>query len=377
MWSITIPDLLSVDSLCQGAHYIGMPADIEFSPHSPNMIQEWILSISSDDNLKCPIHGGGGGGGVAMKRPHKKEWIEALFKHLDSNNEYGSFGIPQIPPPDVTVLNLVLALKHKLDKFAHLIERKVHLCVNGSQQIEGLDYEESYAPTVLAMSIWIVVACACEYLYLGLTLWHLDISNAFQGTKAEPVDGKFVWLCIFPEYLEWFKQQHLQEYKKHKDHLYMSSKARDLACKMMTHFQGCVDTSSVFGKAIADVLTSAPLLLVPNRMDQCVYLGRHADFGPIIVVHATNDMLIAATKEGYEYVAGVMNDHWKVHMKGLVSFSEDAISLDQHYLAFQILANALGPNWQKQPTSKWWCLPMVPNKDVLEGFETCEQTHDW
>jgi len=84
------------------------------------------------------------------------------------------------PPVDVMVLDPMLALKHKLDEFLHLVERKVQLCVNSSQQIEGLDYDESYAPTILAASICILVVVACEYTYVGVQLYHIDIKNAFK-----------------------------------------------------------------------------------------------------------------------------------------------------------------------------------------------------
>jgi hypothetical protein len=87
-----------------------------------------------------------------------------LFKHLDSNDEYGTLGGPTVPPLDVLVLDPAIAIKHKL------VAQKTRLCSNGSQQVQGIDYEESYAPTVLPSLIRTVVAVVCNLAYLGLTI---------------------------------------------------------------------------------------------------------------------------------------------------------------------------------------------------------------
>jgi len=91
----------------------------------------------------------------------------------------------------MSVLDPVIAVKHKLDEFLCLVERKVRLCVNSSQQIEGLDYDELYAPTTLAASIRILVVVSCEYTYIGVQLYHIDIKNAFQGTLVVNA----LWSC--------------------------------------------------------------------------------------------------------------------------------------------------------------------------------------
>jgi hypothetical protein len=61
---------------------------------------------------------------------------------------------------------------------------KTRICVNGSVQIQGRDYEESYTPTLLAPSTKILIAVAC---YLNWQLYHFDVHNAFQ-TTPDPGD---------------------------------------------------------------------------------------------------------------------------------------------------------------------------------------------
>ena len=86
---------------------------------------------------------------------------------------------PIVPPGDATVLDSVVAIKHKLDEMNRLLERKVRLCANGSQQVAGLNFDKSYAPAILASSLCMLCSVAC---WLRVTLWHVDVSNAFQST---------------------------------------------------------------------------------------------------------------------------------------------------------------------------------------------------
>ena len=141
-----------------------------------------------------------------MKGPFKGDWTAALFSHLDNCHSIGTFGPPSVPPHDVTLLPAVLVLKHVLNTAKQINDRKVRLCVNGSFQIKGVDYTESFTPTILAMFIKVLLATIGTYLHYDF--YHLDISNAFQNTPAPPnAAGNCIWLCVFPEYLLWFQTQ--------------------------------------------------------------------------------------------------------------------------------------------------------------------------
>jgi hypothetical protein len=149
--------------------------------------------------------------GLAMKSPFKREWLDSLFKHLDGCLQYGTYGLPQVAPSDFVILPTVLALHNKLDAQNRLDERKVRMCANGSKQIQGLDYDELYAPAILGTTLCVQIALS---IMLGLPLWHMDASNAFQSTPAPIVEGKRIWLRCFPEYLIWLKEKHPDLWKQ-------------------------------------------------------------------------------------------------------------------------------------------------------------------
>ena len=105
----------------------------------------------------------------------------------------------------MVILPCVLALRNKLDSQNHLDKRKVRICADGSKQIQGLDYDEAYAPAILSTTLRVQIALSVT---LGLPMWHMDVSNAFQSTPAPIVEGKLIWLRCFPEYLMWLKERH-------------------------------------------------------------------------------------------------------------------------------------------------------------------------
>jgi hypothetical protein len=107
-------------------------------------ITAFVASImASDLNPVCPKfwhH--------AMKDPvHKGNWVKAVYKHLDSCYAVGTFGRPKIPPSNVTVLPAVIVLKMVINAVKQINAHKVRICAHGGHQVQGQDFEESFAHT--------------------------------------------------------------------------------------------------------------------------------------------------------------------------------------------------------------------------------------
>jgi hypothetical protein len=140
----------------------------------------------------------------AMKDPaHKSCWIEAMFKHLDSCYAIGTFGLPRIPPPKVTVLPAIIVLKMVINAVKQINAHKVRVCVHGGHQEQGCDFEESFAHTVLGRSIKISVAIAC---YLAWLIFHFEIHNAFQTCPDNSPESERTWLCINQTWLAFYRE---------------------------------------------------------------------------------------------------------------------------------------------------------------------------
>ena len=72
---------------------------------------------------------------------------------------------------------------------------KVRMCDDGSKQIQGLDYDEPYAPAILSTTLRVQIALSVMF---GLPMWHMDVSNAFQSTPAPIVEGKRIHSIPLP-----------------------------------------------------------------------------------------------------------------------------------------------------------------------------------
>jgi hypothetical protein len=230
------------------------PEDANFVPADGNMQRAvWSIAHPSAPPLSCPKTFG-----QCMKGPFRREWLASLFKHLDSNDGYNAFAAPVVPPAGACVLDCIIALKHKTDEFNRLLERELRLCAHGGQQIAGLDYDEPYAPAILATSFRLTVVLAC---HLGLWLYHLDVSNAFQSTIDK--DPKTFLRC-FPEYLLWFESRHPSAYadlRRRHPH----TPAHEFAMLMLKYVQGHVDTSLQWKHVIEDVLITKLPPTKPTR----------------------------------------------------------------------------------------------------------------
>ena len=159
------------------SHVEGM--DIIPEDYVQDFFQVGIASISNmnDSSKKCPVNWK-----MAMQNHDDGLRREALYSHLVKCYNMGTYGIPQVAPPGARVIPPVRALKLLRNTLKQIDERKVRVCVNGSQQTQGIDFQESFAAALLGMTFNLFIALAC---WFSMDVYHLDISNCFQCTPDE------------------------------------------------------------------------------------------------------------------------------------------------------------------------------------------------
>jgi hypothetical protein len=166
------------------------------------------------------------------------KWVACFYKHLNNCFAISTFGRPQIPPSDATVLPAVVALKLVLNQLKQAANHKVCICVHGGFQIQGHDYRSSYAHSVLASTLKIMVAvvsCLC------FESFHFDIHNAFQSTpNPGNINGNCTWLkinCTWIEYIQELKPKWWPAVSA----LLRDHSVEELAVLMNSFVQGCVN----------------------------------------------------------------------------------------------------------------------------------------
>jgi hypothetical protein len=98
--------------------------------------------------------------------------------------------IPKIDlPPRTRYLDLIWTYIRKHHPAGSLKKYKVRLCVNGSRQIQGIDYTESFAPVVQWSTICMVNTLAAMHNLKGK---QIDFTQAFpQANLKEDIYLRF------------------------------------------------------------------------------------------------------------------------------------------------------------------------------------------
>ena len=142
--------------------------------------------------------------GEALNSNIRSHWIECLFNCCDKMHNSGTLSCP-FPriniPAHKKVLPTRLSFEVKLTDVLDFYEIKVRMCANGSKMIQGVDFSDSYAPTVDADSFRLTLNIAASE---DMNIVFIDASNAFQ-TNVISDPSKRVYVTLPTMYLEWFR----------------------------------------------------------------------------------------------------------------------------------------------------------------------------
>jgi len=115
---------------------------------------------------------------LAQTKPKKvdealqdESWITAMHEELHqfTRNDVWTF-VPR--PADHNVIGIKWIFKNKSDEHGKVIRNKAHLVAQGYTQIEGVDFDETFAPVARLESIRILFSIAC---HLGFKLYHEEV----------------------------------------------------------------------------------------------------------------------------------------------------------------------------------------------------------
>ena len=120
----------------------------------------------------------------------------------------------------------------------------MRVCVNGSKQVQGVDYQESFASALLGITFNLFIAISC---WFGMEVYHLDISNCFKCTPDESPEK--LWMGpIFPEWMDMIKERLPKQYEVFCGMFGDDPKdwPRNLAVEMYSYVQGRTDASKAW-----------------------------------------------------------------------------------------------------------------------------------
>lgn len=139
----------------------------------PDRYGEWVYS--------CAVNADPASYEEAVKCLDKDKWIQAMNKEINSIAENKVWTLTELPN-DIKPVNCKWVYKTKRDGEGNVESYKARLVAQGYSQIEGIDYDQTFAPVARFESIRTLLSLAVQY---DLKLHQMDVQNAFLNGKLE------------------------------------------------------------------------------------------------------------------------------------------------------------------------------------------------
>jgi hypothetical protein len=118
---------------------------------------------------------------VSFIEPHRIEdalrdsdWVVAMQEELNNFTRNGLWHL--VPHPNQNVVGTKWVFRNKQDEHGVVTRNKARLVAKGYSQVEGLDFDETYALVARLESIRILLTYAT---YHGFKLYQMDMKSAF------------------------------------------------------------------------------------------------------------------------------------------------------------------------------------------------------
>ena len=104
-----------------------------------------------------------------------ENWVESMHEELNQfvRNDVWEFATR---PGGVHIIGTKWIFKNKTNEDGEIIRNKSRLVAQGYTQVEGIDFDESFAPVARLESIRILMSIACT---MNFKLYQMDVKCAF------------------------------------------------------------------------------------------------------------------------------------------------------------------------------------------------------
>ena len=109
----------------------------------------------------------------AMMSPDSNKWLEAMKSEIGSMYENKVWTLVDLPDDRRPIENKWI-FKKKTDADGNVTVYKARLVVKGFQQVQGVDYDETFSPVAMLKSVRIMLAIDAFY-----EIWQMDVKIAF------------------------------------------------------------------------------------------------------------------------------------------------------------------------------------------------------
>lgn len=214
----------------------------------------------------------------AINSPFASQWKAAMDEEFNSLITNKTWRLTALPPGRKVIrCKWVYALKTKPD--GSIDRFKARLVAKGYSQVPGIDFHETFSPTVKYDSIRIILALVAS---LDLHVRQFDIKTAFlYGSIQED---------IYMEQVEG----------------YVDPKWIDAVCKILQALYGLRQSSRAWSKKMESFLIAFGL--TQSTVDQCVYYSRQDGIITIVTIFVDDGLICSNSSDRIASILKFMSD---------------------------------------------------------------------
>ena len=117
-----------------------------------------------------------------FNNPYKNEWLKAVYNELNNMKILNIYQTVKQIPKSANLVSCRWIFKNRTDANGTIIKRKARLVAKGFTQQYGIDFHETFSPTLKQDSIRILTALAVQYNY---NIEQMDINAAYLNANLD------------------------------------------------------------------------------------------------------------------------------------------------------------------------------------------------
>ena len=199
----------------------------------------------------------------AMKSTEREHWIKAMDDEMSSLIANITYDLVK-PPPNCHLIGGRWVYSVKNDQFGNY-KFKARFVAKGFKQIQGINYDDTFAPTARMTSIRLLMVIAIE---LGLQVHQMDVCNAYLNSELPSKDR------IFMTQPDGYIQ------------------GQNLVCKLNKSLYGLKQSAFLWNNTLIEHMQSQNLS--QSKMDPCVFV-RKTDKDTLYALIWVDDIIIAGS----------------------------------------------------------------------------------
>ena len=222
----------------------------------------------------------------AMNGPRAAFWQKGIDKELASQAKNKTWTlVPRSEASNILTSRWVFNVKQIPDGSGNTVESpKARLVARGFQQVEGLDYTETYAPVIKFTTIRLLLSLVAHY---DLELHQMDVVTAFlNGDLDEDIYMEQPEGCI-------------------------DENKRDCVCKLAKALYGLKQAHRQWHAKVDDFLIGE-LGFETSRSDPCLYIKRVQNTIMLVALYVDDLLLAGSHLDAITWIKGELNKRFEM-----------------------------------------------------------------